>query len=57
MEECFGKPNHAALVVGYGVEEVKGLEFWILRNSWGTEWGEDGYMRVAIQVGDGVCGI
>ena len=57
MEECFGKPNHAALVVGYGTEEVKGLEFWILRNSWGTEWGEDGYMRVAIQVGDGVCGI
>ena len=28
-----------------------------MRNSWGDDWGEDGYIRIAIQDGDGVCGI
>ncbi|CAH0521846.1 unnamed protein product [Peronospora belbahrii] len=38
--------NHAVVVVGFGQTDT-GDEFWILRNTWGTMWGEDGYMRIA----------
>lgn len=40
--------NHAMTAVGYGVDEETGLEYAIIRNSWGTRWGEDGYARVAL---------
>lgn len=36
-----GEPNHAITLVGWG----KG--YWILKNSWGTGWGEKGYMRIS----------
>ncbi|CAI7835359.1 unnamed protein product, partial [Closterium sp. NIES-54] len=55
--------NHVVLLVGY---RLTGSDptfphmappFWIIRNSWGPEWGDGGHMRMDIQGGDGVCGI
>lgn len=54
--KCGTNLDHATLVVGYGVEN--GTEFWIMKNSWNTTWGEKGYMRLQITGDDaGICGI
>lgn len=45
--------DHAALVVGYGVDND--TSYWIVKNSWGSDWGEDGYFR--IMRGKDLCGI
>ena len=48
LKSCSASPcqysdmNHAAALVGWNDDE----ECWILRNSWGTDWGEQGYMRI-----------
>jgi len=37
--------NHLVQLVGYGTTET-GEDYWLARNSWGTGWGEDGYMKM-----------
>ena len=36
--------NHAVVVVGYGTQS--GQNYWLVRNSWGTGWGESGYIKM-----------
>ncbi|KAK0578780.1 hypothetical protein LWI29_016104 [Acer saccharum] len=55
---CRDSINHAVVIVGYGVSEYD-TKYWILKNSWGTGWGECGYMRIIRESGfpKGPCGI
>jgi len=48
--------NHAVVIVGYGTDATTGLQFWKIRNSWGTGWGESGHFRIQRNAGK-LCGI
>lgn len=39
-------PSHVVLLVGYGHDAELKKDYWIIRNSWNTFWGEDGYLRL-----------
>mmetsp|Transcript_37822 Transcript_37822/g.106269 ORF Transcript_37822/g.106269 Transcript_37822/m.106269 type:complete len:524 (-) Transcript_37822:473-2044(-) len=45
--------DHAVLLIGLGEEE--GHAYWVLQNSWGTEWGEQGYFRMARGIDESGC--
>merc|ERR1712203_262503 len=46
--------NHAVQLVGYGTDASEG-DYWIIRNSWGPNWGENGFMRLKRE-STAVCG-
>ncbi|KAD6118881.1 hypothetical protein E3N88_10152 [Mikania micrantha] len=58
--KCGSELNHGVAVVGYNTSD-KGIKYWIVKNSWGVGWGENGYIRMQRGVSNynkkGLCGI
>ena len=52
---CGTATNHAVIAVGYNTEGD--IPYYVVRNSWGSTWGEEGHIRIGIQGGIGICGI
>lgn len=53
---CGTNLDHGVLVVGYGTEG--GVNYWLVKNSWGPAWGDNGFVKIErAGDGNGVCGI
>ncbi|CAG9798855.1 unnamed protein product [Chironomus riparius] len=48
-------PNHAVLLIGFGVDSNNNISYFTLKNSWGTSWGEQGFFRM--KKGINLCNI
>ncbi|XP_059281803.1 senescence-specific cysteine protease SAG39-like [Lycium ferocissimum] len=56
--ECGTELDHGVTAIGYG-ETSDGSKYWLVKNSWGTSWGENGYIRMKrdVDAEEGLCGI
>lgn len=57
MNQCgTGEVDHGVTLVGVYQDDSE--NYWRIKNSWGTEWGEDGYIRLDRSIGNGnICSI
>ncbi|CAF3301378.1 unnamed protein product [Rotaria sp. Silwood2] len=59
IDNCPTRPqdmDHALTIVGYGYDEALKTPYWLIKNSWGTKWGENGYLRLIKDAGN-MCGV
>ena len=42
---------------GEAVTETVDQEYWLVQNSWGTSWGDEGFIKIAVEDGKGVSGM
>ena len=54
-DDCGTNLDHAVLTVGWGHDEDK--DYRLVKNAWGEDWGDDGYIKIVIKDGVGICGI
>ena len=57
--DCGFQLDHGVLLVGYGYDLLNDMDYWIIKNSWGPQWGENGYIRIQRNIEDerGLCGV
>ncbi|TVU42300.1 hypothetical protein EJB05_08697, partial [Eragrostis curvula] len=55
---CGTELDHGIVAIGYG-QTSDGTKYWLLKNSWGTTWGEKGFLRMEKDISDkrGMCGL
>jgi C1A family cysteine protease len=56
---CGTSLNHGVTLIGYGHDATSNKDYYLVRNSWGAGWGEQGYIRMDrnVQTSTGICGI
>ena len=52
---CGTSLDHSVLIIGYDMHSP--TDYWLVKNSWGTDWGIKGYAKVGMIDGEGYCGI